>query len=281
VKRIALIIALAALVAAGCKKAPEPKKVSLKQGVEIPLVLAANLEAGASKQGTVVPFIVTEDVIGDDGTVVVTKGAVGYGQVVWSRSEGTLSAMMNKPARLDIRLDYVTSKDGQKVKIEAEQGKGNEAYEFNRDNTGKIGESAAAEQAWSDPEKQKAMTTLMQLIERSKQSDLANDPQTTELLDKLSKDLNLSYGNLETKSKERVSSLLGSVGNGDVSIDRLARAALPEVTALLELTKVTGFIGKQIGGALKGRTIRAYVGTPVTAYTRTDETFTIMPDEAK
>lgn len=280
-KRIALIIALAALVVAGCKKAPEPKKVSLKQGVEIPLVLAANLQAGSSKQGSVVPFIIAEDVKSDDGTVVIAKGAVGYGQVVWSRSEGTLSALMDKPARLDVRLDYVTSIDGQKVKIESEPGKGDEAYEFTRANTGKIGESAAAEQAWSDPDKQKAMTTLMQLIERSKKSDLANDPQTAELLDKLSKDLNLSYSGLETKSKERVSSLLGSVGNGDVSLDRLARAALPEVTALLELTKVTGFIGKQIGGALKGRTIRAYVGTPVSAYARTDQTFTIMPEEAK
>lgn len=262
-------------------KAPEPKKVGLKQGTEVPLILAMNLEAGASKQGTVVPFIVADDVKGDDGSTVIAKGAIGYGQVVWSRSEGTLSAMMNQPARLDVRLDYVVAKDGQKVKLEAEPGKGDDAYEFTRANTGKIGESGTAEQAWSNPDKQKAMTTLLQLIERSKQSDLANDPQTAEVLDRLSKDLNLSYGRLDPKSKERVSSLLGSVGNGEVTLEGLARAALPEVNALLELTRVTGFIGKQIGGTLKGRTIRAYVGTPVTAYVRTDQTITVMPEDVK
>jgi len=281
VKRTVAFLTLTLIVVAiGCRKAPQPKKVSLRQGTEVPLLLAANLEAGQSRKGTVVPFLVAQDVRGEDGTPVIAKGALAYGQVVWSRSEGTLSAMMNQPARLDVRLDYVLARDGQKVLLEAEPGKGDSPYEFTRANTGKLADLRTFEQAWSDPDKQKAMTLLMQLIERSKRSDLANDPQTAEVLDQLSKDLGLSYGQLDSNSKERVSSLLGSVGNGEISVDRMARAALPEVAALLELTRVTGFIGRQIGGALKGRTIRAYVGTPVAAFVRADQTVTVPSEEA-
>ena len=278
-KHLFLIFALAVILV-GCKRAPEPRTISLSEGIEIPLILARNIEAGKDAKGTTVPFIVSQDVTAPDQTVVVPKGTVCYGKVIWSRNEGTLSAVMNQPARLDIRIDYVTLKDGQKVNLAIEPGQDTDTYEFTRANTGKVDESPEALQAWSDTEKQKLMTTLIQLIDRSKKSDLSNDPQTDELLTRISKDLNLSYSGLEKGSKERVSSLLGTIGNGELNIDKLAKAALPEITALIELTKLTGFVGKQIGGVLKGRTIKAYMGTPVTVYTKSTQQFTIMPEEA-
>jgi multidrug efflux pump subunit AcrA (membrane-fusion protein) len=280
VRRTVALAVIFALALVGCKKKQEPVTVQIAPNTEIPLILARKLEAGTDARGTVVPLMVAENVTSPDGKVLIAKGSFGYGMVMNSRSEGTLSSMLNKPARLEVRLDYVLAKDGQKIEISAEKNTPSEYYSFTRANTGNITALQNVERAWGESKKQEQMLKLMRLISESKYSDMSNDPETDQILTQLSSDLNLKYGNLQKEERDRVSSLLGNIGNGQINETKLSALAVPEISAIIELTKITGYVGQKIGGALKGRTIHAYVGTPLKGYTVKPEAVALNPEES-
>ena len=59
----------------------------------IRLILLKELHSGGTPQGTIVPFMVDQNVTDSNGNVLVKAGTPAYGEVVWSRREGALSAL--------------------------------------------------------------------------------------------------------------------------------------------------------------------------------------------
>ena len=66
----------------GCSK-PGPgqetastKPAILAQGTEVPLILLRQIEAGSTREGALVPFMVGEDVRDAEGNVLIPKGTV-------------------------------------------------------------------------------------------------------------------------------------------------------------------------------------------------------------
>jgi hypothetical protein len=277
-------LAAAALIAcavAGCKGKPEPKYGVLSKDVEVPLILIKELQAGADAVGTIVPFMAAEDAVDPAGNVVVRKGAVAYGKVVRSRAEGTLSALVNQPARLEITIFKIEGVDRSEIKLSAVKGGAQtEPLELNRANTGKPDNSQKLDQAWDNEEYQQELRSLAQLIQTSKNSDLSANPATSDLLKKLSTDLDLrSTAGLKDKSDvDKVARMLGQIATGQNDLEALGAASMGQLGAVIELTKVVGYVGNRLGDALKGRTIRAHVGTPLKAYV-VEEVRVRLPEE--
>ena len=66
---------------AGTSGASSAKTARLAKGTEVSLVLLRQIEAGSSREGLLVPFMVAEDVKDADGSVLVPKGAIAEGEV--------------------------------------------------------------------------------------------------------------------------------------------------------------------------------------------------------
>src|SRR5688572_26788030 len=98
---LGLVILLAGCSAPVNQQAATP--IVVPKGAPVALVLAKQLNAGEAKEGEFVPLLVFEDVK-IAGRTAIPKGTLAEGEVTWSRSEGTLSGLVNTPARLEIKL---------------------------------------------------------------------------------------------------------------------------------------------------------------------------------
>src|SRR5687767_7777176 len=119
----------------GTPEAIGPEAVAPK-GAEVSLILLRQVEAGSTREGTLVPFMVGEDVRNAEGQVVLEKGAIAEGEVTWSRSEGTLSGLMRKPARLEVSIKRTRAPGGETIPLQAVIESPEEGYAFTRANTG-------------------------------------------------------------------------------------------------------------------------------------------------
>jgi hypothetical protein len=280
--RWGLVAAATLVLIVGCKGKPEPRYGAVAKGVEIPLILIQEIQAGATAVGTVVPYMATQDVIDSQGNVVIKRGAIAYGKIVRSRGEGSLSALVNQPARLEITIYSVDGIDGSKIELSAvKDGAQSDPYELNRTNTGKLEGCEKLDQAWDKGDNQKDLVSLARLVQSSKNSDLSANPATADLLKKLSADLDLkAAAGLKDKGDiDKVARMLGQIANGQTNLGALGQAPLGQIGALIELTKVVGYVGNRLGDALKGRTIRAHVGTPLKAYV-VDEVKVRLPESS-
>lgn len=259
------LLPLFALVLAGCSatvtKEVVPVKHPLEKGTPVSLILAKQLNAGSSKEGEVVPLLVAEDVLAPDGSVIIAKGTPAKGEVSWSRSEGTLSSLMNRPARLVIRLQSIEGTTP--VPLCANKDTGAPEYELTRENTGVPGgDRPDLDDLLKDEASRRIAEALNDAFE-GKTVDLST-PDAKAALDQIATKMGLT----ETRKADlgQVSGTIDRLQHGDFS--GLAKGDVSlTLGAVMELANLAGGLGSKISRSLKGRTICAYPGTKVEAYT--------------
>ncbi|MCX7800229.1 MAG: hypothetical protein N2109_07805 [Fimbriimonadales bacterium] len=260
--------ALCLLAAASC--APKrPEKVVLARGTPVRLMLLAEVHAGQADEGQVVPLMVLEDKKDPSGRILLRRGEPAQARVARSRGAGALSGLINQPARLSIVLDQTKAADGTQVLLSADpSGRRDAEYAFTRDNTGY---PRVWEQALND-ERRELLQRLAEMLAENRGGNLANDPASSELVRQLADRLGLTGTQaLAARGElEKATGLLGQIANGDVNPNLLLSAGLHTVAAVTELTKLAAFVGDRLGGVFRGRTIRAHIGTELTAYVAKD-----------
>lgn len=231
--------------------------VKVAPGTKIPLTLMQELESGGTPTGTKVSFMVNQDVQAD-GTVAIPKGSVVIGEVSWSRREGSLDGLMQRPARLNLKFTEAILADGKTVPIGGSPD--SDEFEFNRDNTTPDREPEAAAE---NPAVEEALTKLRTKL-------LESDPDLRE--EDLSPLLEGLAGNLKLQSTERilkqnelseVNQLLKQLkGTGGVASLATGQAELA-IAAVQELAQVANGVGRRMDRMLRGRNIKAYMGTEI------------------
>jgi hypothetical protein len=107
---------------------PVAAGLTLKEGTEVPLVFAEDLNSKTAVDDDPVNMTLAEDIkVGD--VVVVRKGAVALGTVTNAHKSG----MLGKPGELSIRLEYLKT-DERRIHLRGSKGKEGE---------GKVGATVA------------------------------------------------------------------------------------------------------------------------------------------
>ena len=227
--------------------------------VEVPLLLLTELSSGGSEVGKRVAFMVTADVPGPDGKVVVPKGAVAYGKVVWSRASGAISKFLNEPARLAITLENVAGADGKALSLTAIGADAKGVLHLNDENTGIERASEAVEQVLNDPDAKKALEVMLGGL-------IGKEMGANDVVAILAKRLNLANiaKLVEVNSLGDLVGTFKSIAAGEITRIGTAHAGLV-IEAITELTGLRKSVGDRIAGLFKGRNIRAYPGTPIKA----------------
>lgn len=255
----------------GCSKPPDisaspPPPLTVAKGTSIPLILAKQLNAGDARSGEFVPFLVAEDVM-VDGRVAIPKGTLAEGEVTWSRSEGSLSGLMNQPARLEVKIKGLKLNSGGAPLAIVLDDPG-AAFAFTRDNTGKPAtDEAKVEELLKDELNKQLAEKLTELFD-GKSPDLST-PDAQSALQRVASEMGLmDTTKLLDQGKTNVGQLAGT-------IERLQRGDLSGVAkgdlslslgAVMELANLVGGLGDKLSRTLKGRTIRAYPGTRIEAF---------------
>lgn len=269
--RWALFLLLVGLLG-GCAKSPEIATVPappivVPKGTHIPLVLAKQLNAGEARPGEFVPLLVAEDVM-VDGRVAIPKGTLAEGEVTWSRSEGSLSGLMNQPARLEVKIKALKLEKGD-APLAVDADDPGEAHAFTRENTGKpAANEAKVDELLQDELNRQLAEKLTELFD-GKSPDLTT-PDAKMALDRIAGQMGL------TDTKRMLDGGETNVGQLAATIQRLQKGDLSGVAkgdltlslgAVMELANLVGGLGDKVSRTLKGRTIRAYPGTKIEALT--------------
>jgi hypothetical protein len=118
----------AAVPVAAAPAVPAVAPFTLKEGTEVPLVFASDLNSKTAVDDDPVNMTLAEDIkVGD--VVVVKKGAVALGTVTNAHKSG----MLGKPGELSIRLEYLKT-DDRRIRLRGNKGKEGE---------GKVGATVA------------------------------------------------------------------------------------------------------------------------------------------
>lgn len=275
--RLIVFTAFVMLVAGCASESAAPKtatrNVRLEKGTEVRLILLRQISAGSTREGTVVPFMVADDVTDSRGDVLIEKGTIAEGEVAWSRSEGTLSGLLNEPARLTVRLKRTRGAGGETIELVADQQRPEEAYAFNRDNTGldEARISSTAMVQLSDSEiARKLDAAINQFFETGEVSPLNLDVEARDWLRRLGRENGMvALDESLEKGGSDLEKVMRHVRDG--SITKLAGSELMlAVSAVQELGRLANSIESGLTSKLKGRTIKAYVGTRVNAFVAKD-----------
>jgi hypothetical protein len=175
----------------------------------------------------------------------------------------------------------VHASGGENVPLCATQnGMAEEPYHFTRANTGKPKGSGKLVALARDEASRRALEAaregLAELIETGSAERLAKDAEARDMLGALARDLNLESTDRLLRSKDRGEDPLSPVGDlvrhvRDGSITKVTGGqALLALSALHELSGALQEVEDALSRRLKGRTIRAHIGTPVTAYVAAD-----------
>lgn len=278
--RSLLTFAFAGLVIAGCGGPAAPKPETKKEpvvsvlakGVEVPLILLRQIEAGSSREGLLVPFMVAEDVTDEAGQILIEKGAVAEGEVTWSRSEGSLSGLMNQPARLAVRFNRTRAAGEESVHLCADVEKPEEAFQFTRENTGRS--EVEGGQSLEGALNETVAKSLNEFFTTGDPSRLDAETEARQWLIEATKapGMEAARAYLDPEAPERASSdSLGRVVKHlqDGTITKLAAPELMlAANALSELGRLASSVDRSLSAKLKGRTIKAYAGTKVTAFVK-------------
>lgn len=255
--RVAVFLFVAALFA-GC--APPEPPATLEEGTELQLMLLTELASGEAKLGEEVALLVTENVTSVDNRILIPRGAVAYGRVAWSRSAGALSKFVNEPARLAINIDRTTGIDGKTVFLRAMKTDDGEPFHFTGANTGTVRASEALTKYLNDPEAKKEVEALLSGLK-------GGEMGSAESVAKIAEDLKLKSTEQLAKqhSLKDLEYTIGRISAGD-----LTRVATGDPTVVIQaITELAGLrfaVGDRISGIFKGRNIRAYPGTVLSAY---------------
>ncbi len=259
------------LLVAGCHRAPPaapvvtapvpvPRTVTLAAGTPVKLILLDELTSGGSDEGSKVRLALAEPL---DGLPAMSPADAIVSQ---SRTEGTLGAMMNRPARLKLTLGNLTGPNGQTIPLSADAKEVHD-YELNRANTGR------PDVMQREPEEVDVATgvTVQQLVEKGESGGL--DPkQVGDLARKLG--MNETAKLADAGGLDQAQRLVQTVRQGG-AVAGLASGGT--IAAAMELVSLAGDVGHRLGRSLGGRNIRAYPGTILPVFVARDTTITLPP----
>jgi len=218
--------------------APKP----LANGTPIRLILADDLTSGGAKEGSTVRFVLNTDLGRDE---LPKMGELVTCTVTWSRSEGTLGGLTNRPARLKVKIDSLGPYFLSASRDEAQD------YEFNRENTGLPSDRG------TDVSAEKVDLLEKLLVGQS------NEEISADFIESLGSESSLPETQKLLKSAPYVhqTSVIAALASGGTT----AEFSL----ALSAVNEIRGVLGRNIGKlkrTLSGRNIHAYPGTEVTVY---------------
>ena len=230
-----------------------------QEKVEVPLLLLTELSSGGSEEGKRVAFLVTADVAGADGKVIVPKGAVAYGKVVWSRASGAISKFLNEPARLAINLETVAGVEDKPLALTPVGADAKGVLHLNDENTGIQRASEAVEEVLADPDSKKALEAMLGGL-------IGKEMGANDVVALLAKRLSLTNiaKLIEVNSLSDLVGTFKSIAAGEITRIGTAHTGIV-LEAITELTGLRKSVGDRIAGLFKGRNIRAYPGTPIKA----------------
>ncbi len=245
-----------------------PRDVTLPARTQIQLILLEGLDAGGSKEGDKVSLGVLEPVkVG--GEVLIPLGTKAIGTVVESRGASLLNAVINRPARLAIRLEAVEL-DGQRIPIVTQEG--DALFQFTQENTAERIESAKIDRLWNDPEARNALIAIAESSVTGKNLD-ERQKELRQLAERLGMDktTDIVQGN---NVGIDLSSAITMLRSGNASSLTGVEAVLA-AQAAGEIADLVSSVDHKVRGVFKGRTIRATIGTPIVVYTARRETITL------
>lgn len=238
---------------------PAPRVVTVTAGTPVDLVLFDELTSGGSEQGMEVRLALKEETQGlptfSPATATVSE----------SRTEGTLGALMNRPARLNLTLGSLKAPGGEQIPLSADPKEAKD-YELNRANTGRPDTVAQKE-----PEEVDVSTgvAVQDLIEKGQEGGL-DAKQVGELARKLG--MNETAKLADAGRLDDASRLVRTIRSGGTVAGLASGGTL---AAAMELVNLAGDVGHRLGRTLGGRNIRAYPGTVVHAFVARDTTVTL------
>ena len=95
------------------------KPAVLRSGTQIHLKTTKEMVSGVKPAGSWVELVVTRNVTGPGGVVLIKEGAYAYGRVVRSKNR----KMAGQQGKLEFTVDYVRAADGSKVPLTAREKK--------------------------------------------------------------------------------------------------------------------------------------------------------------
>ena len=178
--------------------------------------------------------------------------------------QGTLGALMNRPARLSLTLGELTGPGGERIPLSADPQAAKE-YELNRANTGRPDTSQR------EPEEADLSTgvTVQSLVAQGERGGL-DARQVGDLARRLG--MGETARLADANGLERAQALIQTVRQG-TTVAGLASGGT--VAAALELVDLAGDVGHRLGRRLGGRNIRAYPGTEIPAFVARDTTIAL------
>jgi len=235
----------------------KPLEVTLDAGASVPLILVTELESGQTPVGTTCKFLVSEDVKGSVPEAFIPKGSIIQGEVIRSRRENTLGGLMNQPARLDVHLKGITDTHGNTINFSAESNKDSDIH-FDRSNTGEV------ERITTLSEDSSALE-LRDLITKDSHLDERTQARVVALCDQLG--LSKSASSIKQGEGDRILEFVKNVRSLRSSSGTALTGSAAPIESAVELLGVVGQVGSKVGQMLKGRNIRAHVGTKVIVQT--------------
>lgn len=281
---LGLAVVSVALLGVGCgpeeaakSPVPEAPKVAMvAKGTPVEFMMMAPVESGDCKPGTLIPMIVADDVK-VDGYVVIPSGTSVFAEVSKSRAAGALSAMLNEPARLEVKFQPIEA-DGYTISFSADGAKEEPIdYAFTRDNTGKPETGEPLDAALKNAATRKLLEELSDALETGRTPDdlaarIAGDAEVGRLLDQMAlgraKEM-VSKEESPEKGYRRLLDVTNTLREGDLSKLAGADVALA-IAAVEEIGGLANRVNGTLKGIFKGRNIRAHIGTRVRAYVHED-----------
>jgi len=234
----------------------------------VKLILLKELSSGATAQGSVVPFIVAEDVKDSSGSVLVKAGTPAFGQVVSSRREGALSAsVLDRPARLSIKLLQTQGADNKPLNLSFP----NNIKELTRENSTEAAINPGIAAAWKDPQKRAIAEKLVKLYTGESAQALTAQEQSTLINDAKKLSLEQTAQLVQNNKLAPLAEFLHNLRAAQTSALALNATApgiepLALIGAVQELNQLTragrGYLGKRVAG----RNILAPAGLVLDAY---------------
>jgi hypothetical protein len=178
-----------------------------------------------------------------------------------------LSGLMNKPARLEVKFVEVKTVDGQTLRLAANTTGADDGHDFTRSNTGKVDLAERLDRIKGDADVQSTLKQIQDSFTTGKAPDFS-DPKSKEALAKIAKELDLkSLGDAVAQDRApEIAEFMGSANKAKTTVGAFSSGNLT-FAAVMELADVAGDVGSKLSQMIRGRTIRAYPGTEVTAYT--------------
>ncbi|HVL40156.1 MAG TPA: hypothetical protein VM328_12265 [Fimbriimonadaceae bacterium] len=269
------LLALVAAIGMICEKAKEGA-VELPSDTPVKLMLLKELGSGRSRLEEEVPLVVTEDVKGPSGKVLIPAGSLAVARVVQVRREGALSApVLDRPARLAIRLERTWSVDKQAVSLKASKDASeSDILQLNRDNT-QIPEERkeAVRRALEAPDNRGLIEGLVAVLQGKPVDTALLDPAKQKLLDSQAAELGLAncYELIKTRRLEQLGEVAGALQSGSLAqlmagSNAAAATYLVAMRALKEVASLAGETLGYFGDRFKGRNIHAPIGLTIEAY---------------